>query len=330
MKKQKKTKRAKSGRKNALNRTVRPAPSFSSALFNAVMSDAVRSEKPTGNDFDQLMRYVIYKESPNHPAYKENPLSFEEVRLIRKNCEENPEWAKVLADLRHEYNRLLETLEQSSFSHISEPVPARPPAFKRRFQLFPPLLFTQYRIPRLAVIFAVTLAVGFGLLAGISSLVTPRYFNATTITPVTFTTRGEYTVLEPGIDALYKQDYHTALAFFRHVINKNPQSDKALFALYFSGSIDLINARRTFFGLFPSFADVQVDSGIAAFTYVLSSIPTTGQFTPLEEQCRFMLGQAWLMKKNIPNARQEFERVIQLHGIKKQESEKILSILPLQ
>ena len=307
----------------------RPTAPFSPALFKAVLSDPAQTGKPTGSDFDRLMRYVIYEESPNHLAYKENPLTTEEVRSIQKNCKENPEWVKVLADLHHEYHRLLEALGQSSFSRISEPVPVRPAAPQRRFQLFPQFSLPQYRIPRLATVFAVTLIVGFGLLAGMSSLVTPRFFEATTITPATFTMRGESSVLGSGINALHQKDYPTALALFQRTINENPHSDEALLASYLSGSIHLTTARRTLLGFFLSFERVQVDSGITDFTYVLKNVQDTEKFQSLKEQCHFMLGQAWLMKKNILNARQEFERVIQLHGIKKQESIKILSLLPL-
>ncbi len=319
-----------SHQKRRPKRTTILKASFSSALYKAVLSDPAQTGKPTGGDFDRLMRYVIYKESPNHPAYKENPLTTEEVRSIEKNCKKNPEWAKVLADLHHEYHRLLEALDQSSFSHIPEPVTVRPAVPMHRFRLFTQFPLLQFRLPRLATISAVILIAGFGLLAGMSSLVTPRYFEATTITPATFTTRGESSSLGLGINALHQKDYPTAFMFFQRTINQKPHTDEAFLASYFSGSIHLTNARRTLFGLFLSFEQAQVDSGIVDFTYVLQNVQNAEEFRSLEEQCRFILGQAWLMKKNTVNARQEFERVIQLHGIKKQESIKILSFLPLQ
>jgi hypothetical protein len=292
-----------------------------------VLDNHTEIRKQKGDDFDRLMRFVIYKESPHHPVYKENPLTVEEIRSIERTCKENPEWAKVLTDLQQEYQRILETLEESSFSHVpsySPPVRVLP---KRRFQLFPWFSLPQYRFPRLSVISAATLIVIFGVLAGMSSIITPRYFDATTIAPVTFTLRGQ-AALGSGLDAIHRKDYQAALYSFQRIIDTNPMTDEALLASYFTGSIHLTIAQRSYLGLFPSFEPLQVDSGITALTSVLERIEKTGNISFLEEQCHFLLGKAWLMKNNVPKARQELERTIQFQGPQKHESTWILSLLP--
>jgi hypothetical protein len=325
-----KTKKASKNRRKRPKSSIGSTAHFSPELFEAVMGTPIQNVPPTSGDFDRLMRYVIFKESPDNPVYKENPLTDEEIQSLQKTCRENRAWAKVLTDLNHEYHRLLETVEKSSFSHIPEPFQTLASAPKRRFQLFPKYLPLYSRIPRLAMVFAATLIVGFGLMAGISYLVTPQFYNSTTITPATFTTRGEDDKLGSGIEALNRKDYPAALSIFQHTIEEDPHSDESLLASYLTGTIYLIDAKRTIFGLFPSFNQTRVDSGIASLSYILENIQSNRNYQLLEEHCRFMLGQAWLMKENPVNARQEFERVVQMHGIKYQESIRILSFLPPQ
>lgn len=327
MKKPQKTGKTATGRKSRKKNSPKTGANFSPALFKAVMTPSLNNSTPSISDFDRLMRYVIYKESPDHLLYKENPLTETEVRMIETTVPENTEWSRILDDLQKEYRRLLVTLEHSSFSRIGESAPQHQ-LQKRRLHLFTSFLPAQYRLPRLAGAIAFILFAGFGLLAGVSIVMTPRYYEGTNVTPATFTTRGTHDNLGPGIEALYQRDYPAALICFQQIINEEPRSDEALIASYLAGSIHLISARRSMFGLFPSFNQVQVDSGIVCLTGVLNVIRNTEKHEYIEEQCRFILGQAWLMKKNIPDARQEFESVIRLHGIKSQECLKILLLLP--
>jgi hypothetical protein len=303
------------------------SPGYSTSLIDAVMDSHAEIRKQNSDDFDKLMRFVIYKESPHHPVYKENPLTNEEIRSIDRRCKENPDWAKVLREMHQEYKRILEALEESSFSYEPSNHPPLGALPKKRFQLFPMFSLPQYRFPRLAVMSAITLIVIFGVLTGMSSIITPRYFDATTIAPVTFTLRGEAT-LGSGLDAMHRKDYYAALRSFRQIIDANPMSDEALLASYYTGSIHLAIAGRSYLGLFPSFEPLQVDSGITVLTSVLEQIESTGSISFLEEQCHFLLGKAWLMKHDTPKARQELERTIQFQGPQKHESTWILSLLP--
>jgi hypothetical protein len=300
---------------------------YSQSLIDAVMDRHTDNGKKNDDDFDKLMRFVVYKESPNHPVYTENPLSGEEILSIEKACREKPEWAELLTDLQQEYQQILESLEDSSFSRAKLYPPPVRVISKKRFQLFPSLFLPQYGFPRLAAISAATLVVIFGVLAGMSSIMTPRYFDATTIAPMTFTVRGE-TVLSSGMDAMHRKDYPAALNSFQQIIDTRPLSDEALLASYLIGSIHLMIAPKSYAGLFPSFDPLQVDSGITSLTSAITGIGISGKNNFLEEQCHFLLAKAWLMKQNLPNARQELEHTLQFQGPQKHESTWILSLLP--
>jgi hypothetical protein len=330
MKREKKSSRSIRVGKGGANRKGRSAVSFSPALYKAVMNRPVTNTELTEGDFDRIMRYVIMKESPDDTAYKENPLTSEEIDVIEKNCRDNKEWSNIKADLEDEYHNLLETIRQSSFSQLSSAADRRPALSKFRLLLHPFSLLPQSRIPRFALVFASALVIVFGLLASISLIVTPGYYEGTTIEPATFTSRGESNVLGLGLEALHRRDYTVAHGFFHRTIQENPHSEAAFFASYLSGSVHLISARRNFLGLFLSFDQAQVDSGMVELSYVLEGVRTLEKGRFLEEQCRFALGQAYLMKGDISDARQEFERVIQLNGVKNHESVKILSFLPPQ
>ena len=330
MKKHKKSEHSVVRRKAERKNTVEPAPAFSQALFRAVMDGHAKDTTHTDDDFDRMMKYVLREEAPDHPAYREVPLTDDEVRSIQKKIVESPDWARLYRDLLGEYRQILDALEHSSLSHVRQsPAPVHS-FLKKRFILFPLFSLPQYRIPRIALISTAALMVVFGVLAGMSSLITPHYFDATVIEPDTYTTRGEPGLLGSGINAYHRKDYSTALDVFRRTTQENPGSDDALIASYLSGSVHLTCAQRSFFGFFPSFDPLLVDSGITVLSAVVKKIENTGTAGLLDERCHFLLGKAWLMKKEIPMARREFERVIQFQGPRKYESSRILSLLPPQ
>ena len=99
----------KTAKKNETRTNIPPS------LISAVMSKDMAGQFPNGEEFDQLMRYVIFTMSPEHPVYREHPLTRNEISVIEKACAEKPEWKKLLTDLRAEHDTLLRVFEESTF-----------------------------------------------------------------------------------------------------------------------------------------------------------------------------------------------------------------------
>ncbi len=324
----KSAKKTNTARKRTEQRTKIPE-----SLLRAVVRNDRPADVPNAEDFDRLMRYVVFTMAPDHPVYRENPLSKEEIASIEQSCVEKPEWKRLLTDLRVEYDSLLKIFEESSFGTIRPAADKKPVGMRqiwagavqavRRF-LEPPV-----PVPRLALSFGVVLIVCAGVLAGISSAVTPSYYGLTTVDQPTFSVRGTASSLSDGIVRLQEKDYEAAISEFQRLIREEHGSEEALVAGCLEASARLSTARRSLLGLFPSFDRTRVDSAIADLASVLSRLPADGRAGMLEQECRYMLGQAWLMEDNVEKARYEFQLGAKLQGSKRQACRDILQELPV-
>ncbi len=122
--------------------------------------------------------------------------------------------------------------------------------------------------------------------------------------------------LQAGIQHLNNASYTAAIEHLERFIAENPKSDNATYARYLCGVAYLYAGKE-------SDSDIQLNRAIDN----LKNISSQTTNLRIKEGAAWYLGKAFLIKKDVHQAKIYFQQVIQLRGRKHQAAQKILTAL---
>ncbi len=277
-------------------------------------------------DDEQLIRYVTYRMSPDEPDYDGKFLTREEIQTLKQHIKSCRACAERVEELDQEYKALDTYLEEAGIPEINigempetPAAPVRPRPTRQSGMSFwekLSVLFSQksYLIPAagLAIMALLVMINPFGNqsdsgFAELAELGQPQF---------SYLTRSSGSELPLGLKNLNEQNFTAAIEYLEQYIAAGPEGENATYARYACGVAYLYAARE-------SNSPIQLDRAVE----YLQQITPENANPRLQEDAAWYLGKAYLMKKDAPNARQYFEKVVHLKGRKARQAQKILTSL---
>jgi len=299
------------------------------AIFAAIQAEARVEHIETR----ELERYANYLLTPDEPDFSGEFLSLKELEQIKAHVSGCQKCEKHVDEMLQELRALDVYLEDAGIPNITigerevetpfGEAKARPrtlagerSALANFWQkLMTGLIAKPYLIPAAGVAIIALLVMinpfsgnnvtGY---AGLAALDQPRF---------SYLTRGNgNNDLQSGLQSLNNASYVDATHHFERFLAENPESDNATYARYLCGIAYLYAAKESGSG-------VQLSRAIDN----LKKIDSQNTNLRIKEGAAWYLGKAFLIKKDVHQAKIYFQQVIQLRGRKHQAAKKILAAL---
>lgn len=260
--------------------------------------------------FDELNNFVLYK-NQLEPEDKFIPAK---APLIENHLKRCPKCNKLYFELDSE-------LKETSLFVSNELEKPKVIQTKSNKPLFYRLRYAYTGIAALLLLFAGVLLISF--------LSTPGAYRIADLgdNSELYITRGRATDdFQKSIQAIDDKDFSDAEKFLLADINKNLTDETIFYSCYILGLTYLQESEKDFLGLFKSYNQEKVKSGIK---YLLLSIDknNSGRFPNLKFDAEFFIAKGYLMINDKSTAKIFLERVVESKGGKIDVARKMLSEL---
>lgn len=292
------------------------------------MPDSIR--EPAVHEFDEklLLRYSIQVINPGEPDYDGATMSEVELRTVSNHLDVCSSCKEKVEEFLIEYGEVDVYLEKAGFPDVLIEHPITAPAFShdsrrasssflaKMRRLLPPAALKPITAVSIAAILVFFLAGKF-LFGSDDRYVRLARVDQTEIADVTRSAKQAELA-----ELLANRDLDTRIARLEGFIAQDNPGSRRQYAQYSLGVSYLAKAKVDFLGLFLSYDSKSVEKGI----FYLESALNSGD-QPTTENCHWFLAKGYLMKKDWSKARDLLEKVIELHGRKFFQAQKLLAEL---
>jgi len=299
------------------------------AIFAAVQTEA----NGVHIDMRELERYANYLLTPDEPDFSGEFLSLQEITQIKTHLSGCQKCEKHVDEMLQELRALDVYLEDAGIPNITigerevettfgeaKAASQRPAGERSALAHFwkklmigltaKPYLIAAAGVAVIALLVMINPFRGNNVpgYAGLAALDQPQF---------SYLTRGNgNNDLQSGLQSLNNANYVDAIHHLEQFLVANPESENVAYARYLCGVAYLYAAKES--------------GGDAQLNLAISNLKETASTTTnlrIKEGAAWYLGKAFLIKKDMHQAKIYFQQVIQLRGRKHQAAKKILTAL---
>jgi len=299
--------------------------------FQMIIYSLKRSQVSHVIDDTLLLHFSIHISAPKEPDYDGRKLTRSEISKIRKHLAECSECMQKVDQYCQEYKEIDDYLEKSEFptpslaakfswSLVSEKVIhfLKSVTLTVKSKIFVPIpKFYPISVGAMAIILLMILVGPFFRGSG-NPYLELASLDREKISLVTRSTG--LLPLSDGFSAFHERDFKKAIQNLERFITNNSTDPSIFYAHYLLGISYLLQAKSGLLGRFQKYDTKLVDQGIQNLQMAETLIVNIG----IKEECYWYIGKAHLMKSDGENAKQVFEKVLNMQGRRYKEAKQTI------